>query len=63
MLNIRNLRMRLGMTQEDFAKAVNVSQGAVSQWEIGLTRPGLRAMVRIAHLMGVTVEELLNECA
>ena len=60
-LNIRELRERLGMTQIEFAKAVSVSQGAVSQWELGLTHPGFRAVMAIAKLTGLTVEELAGE--
>lgn len=61
MLNIREIRERLAMSQEEFAKAVSVSQSAVSQWEQGMTHPGFRAVMAIAKLTGLTVEELANE--
>lgn len=61
MLNIKHIRKRLAMSQEDFSKAVGVSQSSVSQWEQGLTHPSFRAVYAIAQLMGVTIEELMAE--
>ena len=36
---IRQLRERLGMTMEEFARAVGVSLPSVSRWSRGITHP------------------------
>jgi len=58
---IRQGRLRLGMTEQQFADAVGVSRGAVQQWE----RPGGTAPKRgnqpvVAKLMGISVAELVS---
>lgn len=37
--NIRELRIRLGMTQEEFAHAVAVTFSTVNRWENGHAKP------------------------
>jgi SOS-response transcriptional repressor LexA len=58
---IRKGRLRLGMTEQQFADAVGVSRGAVQQWE----RPGGTAPKRsnqraVAKLLGISVAELVT---
>ena len=60
MLTIKQARERLGMTQEQLAKALGVTQGAVSQWEMGITHPGFESLRKLAAALGVTVDELIN---
>ena len=36
---IKNIRSRLGWSQTELAKYMNVSRGAVAQWEIGKRTP------------------------
>lgn len=40
---IKQIRTKLGLTQEEFAELVGVSQEAVSQWESGMTKPDKRS--------------------
>jgi transcriptional regulator with XRE-family HTH domain len=44
---IRKVRERLGLTQEEFARALNVSQSTVQNWESGRTRPHRGTLARI----------------
>lgn len=44
---IRKVRERLGMTQEEFARALRVSQSTVQNWESGRTRPHRGTLARI----------------
>jgi len=58
---IRQGRLRLGMTEQQFANAAGVSRGAVQQWE----RPGGTAPKRanqpvVAGLLGISVAELVS---
>ena len=38
--NIRALRRRHGLTQEQLAEALGMTPGAVYKWEAGLSQPG-----------------------
>lgn len=54
-------RKKAGLNQVDAAKALGVTQGAISMWENGRTKPRSAQIVEIAKLYGVTVDELLKE--
>lgn len=55
---IRSAREAAGLSQEQVAKAVGVSQGAVSMWEVGQSRPALNRISRIADVLGIDDGEL-----
>lgn len=42
--NIKKLRRKAFLTQEDFAKELGVSYTTVNRWETGKTKPNLKAM-------------------
>ena len=44
---LKRIRQRSFLTQEAFAKEVNVSFSTVNRWESGKTRPNLNAMKSI----------------
>lgn len=44
---IKITRQKALMSQEDFAKAINVSLASVNRWECGKSRPNLTAMKSI----------------
>jgi DNA-binding transcriptional regulator YiaG len=48
--NIRELRLRLGMTQEEFAHAVAVTFSTVNRWENGHAQPSKLARRAIEAL-------------
>jgi putative transcriptional regulator len=48
---IRNLRKRLGLTQEEFAHAVAVTFSTVNRWENGHAKPSKLARRAIEALM------------
>jgi transcriptional regulator with XRE-family HTH domain len=55
---LRELRGRAGLTQENLARAIDVTVGAVRKWEAGQSTPSLERAVRLAAALGVTVDEL-----
>lgn len=57
---IREARIGKGMTQADLAEALDVSQGAVGQWEQGITVPKFRNLVALSELFGIPVGDLLK---
>ena len=57
---IRDMRTDRGLTQEDVAKILHVSQNTYSQYEIGTTRYPLDAVVQLAEFYGVSVDYLVG---
>lgn len=57
--NIRYHRMKAGMTQQELAKALGVTQATITQWESGKTTPCVKRLKRIAFVLGCRVEELI----
>lgn len=57
---IAALRKERGMTQKDLARQMNVTDKAVSKWERDLSCPDIGSIPRLAQVLGVGVEELLN---
>ncbi|TMA95846.1 MAG: helix-turn-helix transcriptional regulator, partial [Deltaproteobacteria bacterium] len=47
---VRNLRQRLGMTQEEFARRIQVTLSTVNRWENGHAAP--------SHLAWRAIEDL-----
>lgn len=58
--SIRTLRKTQGMTVEALAKKSGFSKGFISQVENFRLTPSLKAVMRIAEALGVTVEMLFN---
>ena len=54
------LRKKAGLSQARLGEKVSVSNKAVSKWENGLAKPGLDIVHKLADVLGVTVDELLN---
>ena len=40
-MNIKNIRMSKGLTQDDLAKAVNVQRTTVTMWETNRSLPNI----------------------
>lgn len=58
--NIRRRRKALGLTQEDVAEALGISQGTYSLLEIGRHTPLLTTVEDIAYVLDSSAEELLK---
>lgn len=57
---LKENRIRCKMTQEFVSEALGVSRQAVSKWENGITDPSTSNLMAIAHLYGISAEELLR---
>lgn len=57
---IRKLREEKGMTQQSMADMLYVTRQAVSRWECGARYPDLLTAKKIAHILEVTVDELIS---
>lgn len=54
------LRKEKNLTQEELANHMGVSPQAVSKWENDQTCPDISALPKLARLLGVSVDELLE---
>lgn len=61
MFNIEQLRKRAGLSQVELAKALNITQGAVSQWENGISVPSSEKLPEIAKILGCEIGELFEK--
>lgn len=59
MNSIENLRNRASLTQQELAFRLNVTQGAVSQWENGLSFPSTEKLSELAKILDCSIDELL----
>ena len=60
MIFMTELRKRKKITQVQLAEKLGVTQGAVSQWEKGLSFPDVRLLVKLSEILECTVDELLK---
>ena len=58
---IRTHREEKGWTQSELAFRVHMSNTTISHIEVGTGKPELNTLVRIANVLGVTVDMLLCE--
>lgn len=56
--NIARLRRMRAMTQEELAARLGFTFQAVSRWENGQTTPDARTLVRLADILGASLDEL-----
>ena len=59
MSNIKSLRLQAGMTQEELAAKIGVTQGAVWQWENSDVMPRTDKLLSLATVLHCTVDDLL----
>ena len=58
---IKMIRIKMGMTMEEFGKLVlDANKSVVSKWEKGLTVPNNERLLRIAELGNISTEYLLS---
>lgn len=56
---IRRLRKERGMTQRELAGVLNVTDKAVSKWEVGTSLPDVALLLPLAEALGISATELL----
>ena len=57
---IAELRKQHGMTQLELAEKMGVTDKAVSKWERDLSCPDINSIPKLAEILGVSVEELMQ---
>lgn len=61
-MKFKELRKKKGFNkQQDLAKACGIKQTTISKWERGKARPKLDTIKKLADILQVSVEEII-EC-
>lgn len=58
--NLKALRKKKGITQEELAARLNVVRQTVSKWEKGLSVPDSELLIKLAEILEVSVSRLLG---
>lgn len=58
--NIKNIRKKIGITQEELAEKLSVTRQAVSNWENGKTEPDIETLTKIAQIFDIGIDELVD---
>lgn len=58
--NIARLRARKNWSQEELARALDVSRQSVSKWETDASVPDLDKLVKLGEVFGVSLDELVQ---
>ena len=56
--NLRCLRRRLGLSQEELAQRVGLNRGNIASYEVGSAEPKLSNLLKISHALGVGINDL-----
>lgn len=57
--NLRRLRKKQNLTQEQLAESLHVTRQAISNWENDKTQPDIASLTQLAEILHVDIEELL----
>ncbi len=57
---IRKARKSHHLTQEQLAKALNVSKSTIANYENGKTIPSMETVIKLSMIFGITTDELLD---
>lgn len=57
---IRRIRLEKGLTQNQLAAALHLSDRTISKWERGLGLPDTALLPELSHMLGVPAERILE---
>ena len=58
--NLRQFRKAKGYTQVALAKQINYGYTAIANYESRRNEPSLDTLIKLAHILGVTTDELVG---
>lgn len=58
--NIKNARIKAGLTQTELALAIGVTQKEISRWETGTRTPQVETIASICKVLNVSADILLE---
>lgn len=59
--NIKNLRIKAGLTQAELADRIGVTRATVTQWEREWSQPRMGAIKKLADVFGVSVSQMVSD--
>lgn len=59
--SIKTLRKKMGFTQKELAKEMNVTQATVALWENNKSFPSTNKLIKLANVLNCSVDELLKK--
>ena len=60
MENLRLLRKNANLTQRELAEKVNIPKTNIGHYEIGITRPSIENLIKLADFFGCSIDYLLG---
>lgn len=60
LINMRELRKRRGLTQQELAAVLGETNTTISNWEKGNTTPGIKDLMKISMFYGVSLSALVS---
>ena len=60
-LRLKELREKEGISQKQLSIALNISQGAIGNWESGTRKPNSEYIKKLADFFGTTTDYLLGK--
>jgi len=60
-MNLKTLRAKNNLTQEDLAEKLLVSRQAVCMWERGARMPKITVLTRIASIFKVSLDHIVSQ--
>ena len=60
-MKLKEMRINLGMTQEELAAKLDVGQSSVALWETGKNFPTVKKLIQIAEIFGCTLDDLIDK--
>lgn len=58
--NIKKMRKKLKITQDELSEKLNVTRQAVSNWENGKTEPDIETLTKMAQIFDISIDELVD---
>ncbi len=59
-MNIKHIREKANISQDDLSKTLNVDRSTISKWETGVASPHTSKLPQIADALGCNIEDLFE---
>lgn len=59
--NLKLLRKRIGKSQEEVAKGMNMTRSTYSGYENGVAQPNIDSLILLSNFYGVSIDELIKK--